>query len=170
MSFRSFSRVILPAAAALALAGCFSEGESEPRERVAAPASAGTSGKSWLDPRDSTPPGLWLASRQEGRDVAPSDPAVARWDALLADADSRFDETDRMIANRAVQLEGMLKGVGVDASADAIIRAFLPLAEPGSQRGFGALCQHYYNLRASGEGAQQALAALRQPAREGGTP
>lgn len=165
-------RFLLPAVAALALAGCFGgedEGSAQ-QERMAAPPGAAVSARSWLDPRDPTLPEVWLASRAQGRDVPASDPAVARWHDVLEDADARFDETGRMIANRAVQLEAMLEEIGVKTSAEHIIRGFAPLAAPGSRRAFGALCQHYYNLRAAGESETAALATLRGPGAPEKTP
>ncbi|MEZ0212600.1 MAG: hypothetical protein ACAH27_06585 [Xanthobacteraceae bacterium] len=159
-------RTLLLGFAALALAGCF--GESEPdaaaRERVAPP--DGAARKAWLDPADPLDPALWLASREAGRDVARDAAAVLRWKALLTDADARFGETDRMIANRAAQLEGMLREIGARESAHDIVTLFLPLAAPGSRRGFSDLCQHYFNLRSQGATSEAALATLRAPAAE----
>ena len=64
--------------------------------------------KSWLDLKDRTPPEQWLASREAGEDVPSSSSGVAELRALLAQADRRYGETPRMIANRVVQLEAML--------------------------------------------------------------
>ncbi|MEZ0211596.1 MAG: hypothetical protein ACAH27_01455, partial [Xanthobacteraceae bacterium] len=74
-------RTLLPGFVALALAGCFSEGEpgtDAARERVAAPLG-GAAGKAWLDPADPLAPDVWLASREAGRDVAREAAAVSRW-------------------------------------------------------------------------------------------
>ncbi len=92
------------------------------------PAGNSSARKTWLEPTDALGPDVWMASREAGSDLAPSSPAVAAWRGLLSDADSRFDETDRMIANRTVQLEGMLREIGVRESAQDILRAFMPLA------------------------------------------
>ena len=146
---------------ALALAGCPGDTEPERKERVPAPAGNSSARKTRLEPTDALGPDVWLASREAGSDLASSSPAVAAWRGLLSDADSRFDETDRMIANRTVQLEGMLREIGIRESAQDILRAFIPLAAKGSRRGFGDLCQHYYNLRAQGSAREAALAALR---------
>lgn len=153
---------------ALALVGCSDENESERRERVPVPQGHASVQKRWLEPTDPLQPEVWMASREAGADVAASSPEAAGWRALLADADSRFDETDRMIANRAAQLEDMLRGIGVHERAREIVIAFMPLAAKGSRRGFGDLCQHYYNLRAQGADRAAALAALRGAGGTGG--
>lgn len=158
-------RALFGAAVVVALAGCSDEREPERRERVAAPAGDAVARLTWLSPTDGTEPALWLASREAGSDVAPSDPAVADWRARLADADDRFGETDRMIANRAVQLETMLGEIKVAEPARELLADFSGLAAKGSRSGFSDLCQHYYNLRARGLSRDAALAALRS---EGG--
>lgn len=170
------ARALLGAAIAFALAGCPGSGEQEKREpekretgergpetreRVAAPAANVIAGKTWLQPTDGTPPDIWLASREAGADVAAGDPAVAAWRARLADADARFGETDRMIANRAAQLETMLGEIGIRESARQIMADFSTLAAPGARAGFSDLCQHYYNLRVQGLSREAAFAALR---------
>jgi hypothetical protein len=169
LSLPRLSRALAGAGLALALAGCPSEAPPEPRERVAAPpgddaARKDLALKSWLQPTDSDDPDVWLASRDAGHDVAPGDPAVAQWRAILTDADARFGETDRMIANRAVQLEAMLREIHVKQSAREIVADFAPLAATGSRSGFSDLCQHYYNLRVQGLTRAAALAALRREA------
>lgn len=150
------------------MVGCSDESEPERRERVSNPQGHASGQKKWLEPTDPLPPEAWMASREAGADVTASSPEAAGWRALLADADSRFDETDRMIANRAAQLEDMLRGIGVRESARDIVIAFMPLAAKGSRRGFGDLCQHYYNLRAQGRDRDAALAALREAGGTGG--
>ncbi|WP_051661408.1 hypothetical protein [Bosea sp. 117] len=168
------ARALLGTALALPLAACPGESEPERRERVAEPAPDGLSRKTWLAPTDRTDPAQWLASRAAGTDIAASAPEVAGWRALLADADSRFDETDRMIANRAVQLETMLAGIGTREDARQLLDDLLPLAAPGSRRGFSDLCHHYFNLRSQGASREAALAELHAsapgPTRQGPTP
>lgn len=152
--------------AGLLLAGCPAETPSEPasapRERVEAPAQDALARKGWLQPTDADAPDMWLASRAAGHDVAPGDPAVRVWRERLADADARFDETDRMIANRIVQLESMLAAIDIREDNALLLAGFTPLAPPGARRGFSDLCQHYYNLRAQGQSREAALASLRR--------
>jgi len=68
-----------------------------------------------------------------------------------------------MIANRAVQLEEMLKEKDIDESAPAII---VTLSEvPGNKRyleSFASLTQQYYNLRMDGIDREQAIEALKK--------
>lgn len=153
-------RTMLASLLAVGLAGCPGESEPEPRERVATPASNAVAARKWLEPADKIAPAQWLASREAGSDVAPGAPTVAAWQKRLDEADARFGETDRMIANRAAQLETMLGEIGVRESASQIIEEFMPFAQKGSRRGFSDLCQHYYNLRKQGLSQSAALAAL----------
>lgn len=172
IAWHPLSRALIGAAfAAAALAGCSDErgeeGAKETRERVAAPAADDLARRKWLTQTDDSPPELWLASREAGRDLGAKDPAVAGWRDALADAGARFGETDRMIANRAVQLEAMLREIDIEEGAKQILRDFATLAPKGARAGFSDLCQHYYNLRAQGVGRAEALDRLRGQA---GTP
>lgn len=161
---------VLGAIATFALVGCSDDGQPEARERITAPASDEIARKTWLQPNDGTPPDLWLASRDSGRDLSSDAPAVAAWHARLADADERFGETDRMIANRAVQLEAMLGEIGIKESPQEIISGFAAFADRGERAGFSDLCQHYYNLRALGLSRETSFAALRAEAKPEGAP
>ncbi|WP_371346310.1 hypothetical protein [Ancylobacter sp. IITR112] len=164
------ARLSLGAVLALALAGCPGDSEPETRERVSAPATDAIARKTWLQPTDDTEPEAWLASRDAGADVAPNAPAAKAWHDVLDEADSRFGESGRMIANRAVQLETMLSEIGIRESARDIIADFSTLAGKGARAGFSDLCQHYYNLRQQGLDRTAALAALAQePALKSGT-
>ncbi|WP_250152191.1 hypothetical protein [Ancylobacter radicis] len=154
------ARALLAATLALALAGCPGDSEPESRERVAASVSDALAKRGWLEPTDPTDPARWLASREAGSDLPADAPAVAGWQTLLREADQRFGETDRMIANRATQLEAMLAEIGMPESTRQILDEFMPFAPKGSRRGFSDLCQHYYNLRKQGLSRADALAAL----------
>ncbi|QIB35758.1 hypothetical protein [Ancylobacter pratisalsi] len=145
---------------ALVLAGCPDAGEPERGERVTEAAGDALVRKSWLQPTDATPPARWLASREAGADLAADAPAVAGWRELLDDADQRFGETDRMIANRAAQLEAMLAEINVRETARQLLTDFASLAAKGSRSGFSDICQHYFNLRSQGMSRRDALAAL----------
>lgn len=156
-------RTVLVIAASAALAGC--PGDSEPTKTKVetTPSTNSIVGKSWLEPLDTTSPQRWLASREAGTDLPDTAPAVDDWRGVLSDADARFDETPRMIANRTVQLEAMLREIGITTGVRDLLRDFATLADKGARRGFSELCQHYYNLRARGDDGAAALAALRTP-------
>lgn len=163
---RSFALV----AAALALAGCPDASTPDRGERVAAEAGDALVRKTWLQPTDATPPALWLASREAGADLATDAPAVAEWRDVLGDADQRFGETDRMIANRAAQLETMLAEIDIRETARQLLEDFASLAAKGSRSGFSDICQHYFNLRSQGMSRSDALAALRAEPTHRGDP
>lgn len=116
----------------------------------------------WLDVNDKISPAVWLASREAKRDVAPNDEAAASYRRLLADADVRFTEGPRMIANRAVQVEEMLRERGLKESAREVIEALVSIAPPTERAGFGETCQHYVNARTASPDRAAALEALRR--------
>jgi hypothetical protein len=120
--------------------------------------------KEWIARQDKIAPDQWLASRAAGVDVAPSDPSVSATRALLVAAHERFGDPSRMIANRAVQLEGMLKEKGIVELAPELIRLLLQAAgtteNMRSFEGFGAMCHKYFILREQGVARDQALAQL----------
>lgn len=120
--------------------------------------------REWIARQDKVGADQWLASRAAGVDVAPSDPSVSEMRSLLAAAHERFGDASRMIANRAVQLQGMLKEKGIDESAPEIIQSLLQAAgsteNTSGFEGFGALCQKYFILREQGIARNQALAQL----------
>jgi hypothetical protein len=149
----------------LAVAAC---GE-EPEEKSAAsappapPAAIYQLGR--LDPTDRTLPEQWLASRQAGRDLAEDDLAVIELKRTLEVAGRRFREYPRMIANRAVQLEVMLKQKDMGEPAPQLIERLARV--PGETRyveSFGALCQQYFNLRMQGHAPEEAVKMLKDGA------
>lgn len=148
------------------LAGC---DEPAPREKPTASAPSGIDAfafaeRNWIDVKDGISPAVWLASREAGRDVAPNDPAAASFRALLEDADARFTEGPRMIANRAVQVQSMLAERGVQETPRRVIEGLVSIGQIGERAGFGETCQHYVNARASSGSRTAALEALsRQP-------
>jgi hypothetical protein len=117
--------------------------------------------REWIAQHDKIAPELWLASRAAGIDVPASDPAVSDMRTMLAAAHERFGDPSRMIANRAVQLETMLKEKGISEPAPDLIKSLTAAA--GTTRGyegFGAMCQKYFILREQGVAREKALAEL----------
>ena len=121
-----------------------------------------------IEMTDHTPPELWLASREAGRDLAMDDAAVKHMAQTLAVASRRFREFPRMIANRAVQLEVMLTKQNIGEPASKLIERLSNV--PGEERyveSFGALCQQFYNLRMQGRAPEAAVAKLKEVADAG---
>jgi hypothetical protein len=117
----------------------------------------------WLEARGDVTPERWLASRAAQIDLDGNNPSVTALRADLNAAAARFGDPPRMIANRAVQLEEMLAAQGIDEHAPDIISLLLSTASAGAPKeGFGALCQHYFNLRQQGVGRDDALRQLKE--------
>jgi hypothetical protein len=117
----------------------------------------------WLKQTDPIAPEQWLASRQAGRDLDLYDRSVGAMRSTLEVAAARFRDHPRMIANRAVQLEEMLKEKNIDEPASEIIVTLCEV--PGKTRyveSFSSLTQQYYNLRMDGLDKGQAIAALKR--------
>lgn len=117
----------------------------------------------WLRMTDGIAPEQWLASREAGRELDLYDPAVLDMRHVLERASARFRDLPRMIANRAVQLEGMLGEKRIVERAPRIIVSLSQV--PGQTRyveSFAALTQQYYNLRMEGLSRGEALEALKR--------
>ena len=158
--------LVIALAACLALSACSDEGSTE----VQAPAPVTETKHAayqldWLRLTDGVAPEQWLASREAGRDLDLYDPAVTDMRRVLDVATARFRDQARMIANRAVQLEGMLKEESIEERAPRVIVTLSQV--PGQVRSvesFAALTQQYFNLRTEGLGRGQAIDALKQQA------
>lgn len=121
----------------------------------------------WLRVTDNVSPDQWLASRRAAREIDLYDPATKEMRAVLEDAARHYRDHPRMIANRAVQLEGMLKEKDISERAHELIVALSGI--PGEGRhveSFSAMTQQYYNLRLEGLDHAGALQALKANARE----
>lgn len=118
--------------------------------------------KVWLDVGSNTDPAWWLASRAVGHDLEdPKSLEVRRMDNLLEEARKHFGESARMVANRAVQLEGSLKSINIEEPAPELIADFSAASgSVGETEGFGAVCHHYFNLRSGGVDRATALKDL----------
>ena len=117
--------------------------------------------REWITQHDKIAPELWLASRVAGADVPISHPSVSDMRIVLSAAHERFGDPSRMIANRAVQLETMLKEKGIAEPAPELIKSLTEAAGTiRGNEGFGAICQKYFILREQGVTREQALANL----------
>ena len=149
-------------AAMLAISAC---GEETPREAAPVPSTVQSDAPhqaKWLEVSNPLTPAQWLASRGEERVRSLNDGKVMEIDAKLDTAHRVYRESERMIANRAVQLSEMLKASGVEEGAGDVLADLAAVAgETGQTEGFGAVAQMYHNLRASGVSRADALAALK---------
>ena len=151
-----------------ALSACSDE-PSDTRTNTAQPAGGATAPHQvkWLDLGHQIAPAQWLVSRHEATVRPVDDPEVRRVAARLDAAHAVYRESERMIANRAVQLSDMLAPLGIEESAPALLDDLTGIAnDVGMTEGFGAVTQHYFNLRSAKVTREKALADLK--ARYGG--
>ncbi|WP_414461649.1 hypothetical protein RLW55_02140 [Hyphomicrobium sp. B1] len=116
--------------------------------------------KSWLTEQDDVRPEIWLIeheTKSDGKVAASKSGEVRR---ALIEASEKFNDSPRMVANRAVQLEDMLKGAGGDETAISLITMLNNAIAANRIESFGAAGQQYYNLRKAGFTGEQALDAL----------
>lgn len=144
---------------ALLLSGC---GDEQPRQQSSEKRSGLTKVEQteWLSMQDETAPGDWLIAREmkSGVKLAPGDADQLR--QSLAEASAKFKDSPRMIANRAVQLERMLKDEGGNETAIVLIGGLTRVVAPGRIESFGAAGQQYYNMRKAGLNSDRAFAEL----------
>lgn len=156
---RAALAALLPPAILLPLAGC----GDEPAREEAPPVvvrSADAARSEWLGADDRTDPALWLAARAAGHPVPAADAAVPALKAALDQARPHFIEDERMIANRTAQVTRMIAGAPEPA---ILISGLTTVAAPtGRRQLYGALCQHYVNLRSAGADHATALDRLRE--------
>ncbi len=161
----SAARALLVASLPLALVACDEASEIETNTAATEPAAKKPELPriKWLDAKAPASPERWLASREAKADLEENHPAVAAIRSDLETARAHFGETQRMIANRAVQLEQMLAGEGIEEHAPELITILSGAAsEPRSREGFGSLCQYYFNLRKQGLDRETALDQLKK--------
>lgn len=104
----------------------------------------------WLDGQVEMSPQEWLVKRSKAV-VSDEAAEIERAAELLVDAAERFDESYRMIANRAAQLEDMLQEHRINETAVDLLEWFTQLPALQTPHSFSALCQYYYNLRVDGK-------------------
>jgi hypothetical protein len=152
--------VVLIAAAAGVLAAC-SDDAAPPSQSSGSSQQAAHKVK-WLELSSAITPAQWLVSRSEDRLRDVNDPEVKRVTAQLEAANALYRESERMIANRAAQLSEMLATHGIEEASTTVLDDLTAIAgEAGQTEGFGAVTQHYFNLRASNVAREEALAALK---------
>lgn len=150
----------------LGLAACGDDVEAPEETKPVtetAPQASGLAGKDWIGVYDDVQPARWLASRKAGHDVAQDDPSVEEMRLILEKARTTYGTAHRMIANRAVQLEGMIAQRGWQPEkAPEIIVSLSEIGGPNSRlEGFGQAAQSYYVLRERGLSREEALEELK---------
>jgi len=116
---------------------------------------------SWIRRNDDMDPAVWLASKEAGRRLAPDDPSVARLRKAFGGAESKYLESDRMIANRTAQLADMLaKDGNPEAAADIVEGLSTVIGVGRGKETYGELCQFYFTLRHNGADREAVLAEL----------
>lgn len=156
---KNYQRLALAALTAIGLCGCDEEKLPE-RHAEQRSGLAEVGQQKWLTPQDEVQPEVWLLAHEAKVSSAPAseDPKAVR--RTLAEASAKFNDTPRMIANRAVQLEEMLKSEGANESAIILISRLNGAIAPGRIESFGAAGQQYYNMRKAGLSEAQAIDAL----------
>ncbi|MBY0558767.1 hypothetical protein [Hyphomicrobium sp.] len=143
----------------LLLSGC---GDEQPRQQSGEKRSGLIKAEQtdWLSMQDETAPGDWLLAREmkSGAKLVPGDADKLR--QSLADASARFKDSPRMVANRAVQLEKMLREEGGDETAVLLISGLTKAFLPGRIASFGAAGEQYYNMRKAGFTSERAFHEL----------
>ncbi|HEY8139340.1 MAG TPA: hypothetical protein VIF61_15970 [Methylocystis sp.] len=115
----------------------------------------------WLRANEHVDPAFWLASREAGRELAESDPAVDTIREAMVAARAHFLESHRMLANRTAQIGKMLAEDGRAEDYAGILHELADVAKAAGQtQTYGELCQHYYNLRHKGATREEALSVL----------
>ena len=164
------TRLLLLTSVVAAFAACSDDGEpAAPAQSPPTPVAQQANPKlEWLKQTDGISPEQWLASREAGQPLDPYDDRVGEMQRILNGAAMRFRDHMRMIANRAVQLEGMLREKGIDERAPRLIVTLSQVS--GGQRyveSFASLTQQYYNLRVGGLSRGEATDALRRQVAHG---
>lgn len=146
----------------LAIGGCGDEAPQSGERRQVSGDDTGAHRAKWLEVSSSISPAQWLTSRGEDKVRPVSDPEVLRVAAQLSEAHKRYRESERMIANRSVQVSEMLRQIGHDEGPIRILDDLAGIGgEVGQTEGYGAISQYYFNLRAASVPRAEALATLK---------
>lgn len=145
----------------LALAGCGDDTPQSSERQHAISENSGAQHARWLELSSPISPAQWLTSRGEAKGRDHSDSEVQRVAMQLVEAHKRYRESERMIANRSVQVSEMLSQIGINESPVRILDDLTSIgAEVGQTEGFGAISQYYFNLRAASVSRGEAISTL----------
>ncbi len=141
------------------VSGCSDERQDHKRSTSGADAPHKVA---WLEISSSITPAQWLASRGDEKPKPINHPEVQVIAEQLATAHELYRESERMIANRSAQISEMLAPHGIQERPVAILHDLTSIAgEVGQTEGFGAVSQHYFNLRVANIERGEALATLK---------
>lgn len=151
------------AAGLLATAGLGGCGDEVSTDQARTPARGDAAYQvAWLEVSSPLSPAQWLVSRRDDQLKPIGDADVQIVAQRLATANARYRESERMIANRAAQLSEMLASRGIVEGPIAILDDLTSIAgEIGQTEGFGAISQHYFNLRVADVERGEALDMLK---------
>lgn len=148
------------------LAACSDEQPTAPPQATAEKSQAGSEpnqADDWLELSEGVSAPDWLAARSAAQGKTLSAQDRTELATALSTAALRLGESPRMIANRSVQLETMLRDIGQQQPAIELIEQLTStIGETGQTEGFGAISQHYYIMRKGGLSADQALDDLKR--------
>lgn len=160
MNLRLSAAAMICVLQALTLAGC---GEEEARQENHTQKRSGLEkpGQTdWIGALDDVRPEIWLVAHEAKVGVQVSDDDKKALAPLIAQAAAKFKDTPRMIVNRAVQLEQMLKEVGGSETAIELIRTLTETVPEAQVDSFGGAAHHYFNVRKVGMTPSQSLSEL----------
>ncbi|MET0639457.1 MAG: hypothetical protein ABWX70_04785 [Hyphomicrobium sp.] len=144
---------------ACSLNGC--SDEQQPQRHAEKRSGIGEAERAdWLTRQDDVRPELWLIEHETKTGVNAHAADAGDIRNTLSHAATTFNESPRMIANRAVQLEAMLKDEGGNETAITLINRLSSAIAPGRIESFGAAGEKYYNMRKAGFTGEQAIDAL----------
>lgn len=117
----------------------------------------------WLDGTVNMTPQEWLIMRSQPGSQDTTAVPINEQNAvglLIDQASARFDESHRMVANRAAQLQDMLAEHDIHEDAISLMQWFVDLPATQHPHSFSAMCQYYYNMRSQGYSQQEVGQAL----------
>ena len=160
ISIRRISSGLVVVSYLLCMSGCDDDYDLPASDtRQTAPTAKQETVPTWLQPYHQIDPAAWLIVRSHAALNGEVTSRQQRID-LLGQASTHFRESQRMIANRAAQLEDMLLEKNIHNSAVSLIDDFNQLPTIGTPHNFSSYCQYYFNLRSQGHNHEEALQAL----------
>lgn len=114
----------------------------------------------FLPVTDRTPPAKWLAALEQSGKHQPDPARIRAFDEILKRLDERFYEDARMIGNRTVQLQHMLREEDIQVEFMDILNGLERISSIAVLKNYGELCAHYFNIRVNGQSHADTVLAL----------